>query len=160
MRAPRAGRWGQERKELGGGLGRGAEEERREAGLLRTSSIPSPTLTHHPNVHSSGDVYTCKEEQVPSLTLVPGCKGFQSSGTPGCLRPPPAEPLHSPQFSLHFVAGFTGLVSTEGRGAIALCILEKVLGKGGGPQFTPCPSPSAPPQPSPHGSVFLSNCAS
>ena len=84
---------------------------------------------------------TCKEERVPSLTLVPGCKGLQSSDTPGCWRRLLLSHLPLPvRFSLHFVASFAGLVSAEGRGAIALYILEKTLGKGGGPTH-PCPSP-------------------
>ena len=84
---------------------------------------------------------TCKEERVPSLTLVPGCKGLQSSDTPGCRRRLLLSHLPLPvRFSLHFVASFAGLVSAEGRGAIALYILEKTLGKGGGPTH-PCPSP-------------------
>lgn len=82
MRAPRAERWGQERKELGGGLGRGAKEERREAGLLQTSSIPSPTLTHHPSVHSSGDVHV-QGRASPLTHTCPWMQGFPSSGTQG-----------------------------------------------------------------------------
>jgi len=83
MRAPRAGRWGQERKELGGGLGRGALEER-EAGLLRaSSSIPSPARPHTPTQSTPLGMCTCKEEQVPSLTLVPGCKGSRPQAPQG-----------------------------------------------------------------------------
>ena len=82
MRAPRAGRWGQERKELGGGLGRGAKEERREAGLLRTFSIPSPTLTHHPSVHSSGYVYV-QGRASPLTHASPWMQGFPVLRHPG-----------------------------------------------------------------------------
>lgn len=56
----------------------------------------------------------------------------------------------SPQFP-QLVASFTGLVSPEGWGAIALCILEKTLGKGGDPAH-PGPQSSVLPQLSPHGS--------
>lgn len=88
MRAPRAGEGGQERKELGGGQERG-KEERREAGLLRASSVPSPSLAHHPRSTPLG-MCTCKEERVPSLTLVPGCKD------PRVPEASPAEPPPSP----------------------------------------------------------------
>lgn len=130
MRAPRARRWGQE-QELGGGLERSAKEERREAGLCRPP-VPFPILSPIPTSTPLG-ICTCKEEQVPSLTLAPGCKGSVLRH-PEVTRPAPTESPHSsssPQCSLHVVASFTGLVSTEGWGAIALCLRENA-GKGMG----------------------------
>lgn len=154
MRAPRAGRWGQERKELGGGLGRGAR--RKEGRQAFCGPPPSPLPPSHTTPMSTPlGMCTCKEEQVPSLTLVPGCKGFQSSGTPGCLRPPPAEPLHSPQFSLRFVASFTGL------GSYCTVYLRESAGEGRGPPIHSLPQPFCPSSAlSSWLSVFLSNCAS
>lgn len=154
MRAPRAGRWGQERKELGGRLGRGAKEERRKA-FFRPPPSPLSTLTHHPNVHSAGDVYV-QGRASPLTHTCPWMQRMQSSGISGCPRPVLAKPPHSPLFSLHFMASFTGLVSTEGWGAIALYYLRENAGEGRKPRFTPSPSASAPPQPSPHGSLSFS----
>lgn len=112
-------------KELAG-LGRWPR--RREGGRLSDLQPPHPpTLTPHPSVHSSG-MCTCKGEPDPSLT--PAHPG--EAGSPSHLTPA------SPQFPL-LVASFTGLVSPEGWGAIALCILEKNAGKGRGPH-----SPLAP----------------
>lgn len=136
MRAPRTGRWGPEpirgqEQELGGGRGRRDKEERREAGPCRPP-VPFPILSPIPTSTPLG-ICTCKEDQVPSLTLAPGCKG-SILRHPKVTRPAPTESPHSsssPQFSLHVVASFPGLVSTEGWGAIALCLRESA-GKGKG----------------------------
>ena len=155
-RAPRAGRGGgQERKELEEGRRGARREEGRQA--FGPPLFPLPP-SHTTPMSTPLGMCTCKEERVPSLTLVPGCKGLRSSDTPGCWRRLLLS--HLPllvRFSLHFVASFAGLVSAEGRGAIALYILGKTLGKGGGPTH-PLPQPSAPPQPSAHGSVSLLLC--
>lgn len=80
MRAPRTGRWdlepirGQE-QELGRGPGRRAKEERREAGLCRPP-VSSPILSPIPTSTPLGKC-TCKEVQVPSLTLAPWMQGFR-----------------------------------------------------------------------------------
>ncbi|KAF6074877.1 hypothetical protein HJG60_009300 [Phyllostomus discolor] len=106
---------------------------------------------------------TCREEQVPSLTLACGCKGSSPQAPrSGPDRLPLSHLTHaplssSPCASSLSMASFTGLVSTERQGAIALCMLEKMLGKGG-TLTHPSPQPSVPPQLSPHGS--LSKCAS
>lgn len=136
MRAPRARRWGLEPiRGAGAGAGRRAggraKEERREAGLCRPPVL-FPILSPIPTSTPLG-ICTCKEEQVPSLTLAPGCKG-SVLGHPEVTRPAPTESPHSsssPQFSPHVVASFPGLVSTEGWGAIALCLRENA-GKGKG----------------------------
>lgn len=155
MRAPRAGRGavrsGRSWRRAGGGPG--GKKGGRPSDLL----FPLPP-SHTTPMSTPLGMCTCKEERVPSLTLVPGCKGLRSSDTPGCRRRLLLSHLPLPvRFSLHFVASFAGLVSAEGRGAIALYILEKTLGKGGGPTH-PLPQPSAPPQPSAHGSVSLLLC--
>lgn len=136
MRAPRARRWG---LELIWGAGAGAGRRAGEKGQggkkggrpLQTSSPLSHPLTI-PTSTPLG-ICTCKEEQVPSLTLTPGCKGSVLRH-PKVTRLAPTESAHSsssPQFSLRAVASFTGLVSTEGWGAIALCLRENA-GKGKG----------------------------
>lgn len=78
MRAPRTGRWGLEQirgqeQELGRGLGRRAKEERKEAGLCRPPG-PFPILSPIPTSIPLG-ICTCKEVQVPSLTLAPWMQG-------------------------------------------------------------------------------------
>lgn len=71
MRAPRAGRWGQDGKELGGGVERG--QGGREGG--RPSADPSvPSLSHAIPMSTPLRMCTCKEEQVPAPTPTPGAK--------------------------------------------------------------------------------------
>lgn len=138
MRAPRAGRGGQERKELEEGRRGARREEGRQA--FGPPLFPLPP-SHTTPMSTPLGMCTCKEERVPSLTLVPGCKGLRSLDTPGYRRCLLLSHLPLPvRFSLHFMASFAGLVSAEGRGAIALYILEKTLGKGGGPTH-PLPQP-------------------
>lgn len=156
MRSAKSREGGQGRKELVGGQERG-QGGRREAGLLRASSVPSPTLTHHRSTPLG--MCTCRG-RVPHSTLVPGCKGFRSSDAPGCLRRLLLSHLPLPGSPCTSWPGFAGLVSgAEGQGAIALYILEKTLGEGRGRSSPPVPAPRPPPQPSPPGSVSLL-CAS
>lgn len=70
----------------------------------------------------------------------------------------PAESPPSPGSPCTSWPGFAGLVSAEGRGAIALYILEKTLGKGGGATH-PLSQPLGPSSALSSGSVSLL-CAS
>lgn len=120
----------------GGCWGEGPGGER-EAGL-RTSGSPPP---HTPSQRALlWDAYV----QGRASALAHTCQSGRGRLPLGHLTPA------SPQFPL-LVASFTGLVSPEGWGAIALCILEKTLGKGGDPTH-PRPQSSVPSQLSPHGS--------
>lgn len=104
-----------------GAVGPGAEgavewaergKEERKTGLLRASSVPSPT-SHNSHPGPPSGMCTCKEERVPSLTLVPGCKGFGPLDAPGCLRRP--ELTSSPGLLPALrQQGFAGLWCHEG----------------------------------------------
>lgn len=128
---------GSGREELGGGWG----GPRRKGG--RRASHPHTT----PVSLLWGCVRARKRE--PPLTLAPGRRGAGPAEPPHWSCPPAPS-------SLHFVACFRGLVSAQGRGAIALYILEKLPGTEGGPEspLTPALGPSS------WLSVFLSKCAS
>lgn len=92
---------------------RGAKEGGRQALCGPLSPL---SLTCHPNVHSSADVYV-QGRASPHSHPHPRCQSWGPQAPLSAPRPSPAEPPHSspsPQFSLHFVASFAGLVSTEG----------------------------------------------
>lgn len=151
-------------------MGSGAEGAGRRAGERgqggEKGGRPSANLLHplsHPHTPSQRPLlWGCaraRKSKSPHSHL-PLDAGVPILRHPGCPRPSGAEPPHwssSPRFSLHFVASFTRLVSTEGRGDIALYILEKMLGEGGVPVH-PFPQSFAPAQPSPHGCLSLQMC--
>lgn len=156
MRAPRTGRWGPEPirgrgQELGGGLGRRAEEERREAGLCRPP-VPFPILSLIPTSTPLG-ICTCKEEQVPSLTLAPGCKGSVLRHPKVTDRLPPSHltqvPLPSSPCTLW--PALLGWCPPRA-GELLHCVLEKMLGKGRGADSPLVPALSLLSLLSPHGS--------
>lgn len=123
-----------------GGAGRGlgrVQGERRQAGL-------PPSC--HPRVPPVG-MCPCKEERAPTHAC-PWTPGLRACSATSLGLSPLPVPLHS-------VACFLELVSAEGRGAIALYILETLRGKEGGPD-SPLTALSAPPR----GSPSLSKCAS
>lgn len=94
MRAPRTGRWGSEPIGAGAGAGKRAggkgQGGKKGGRALQTSRPLSHPLTH-PCAHSSG-ICTCKEVQVPSLSLAPGCR-VPSSGIPKWPDPLPLSHL-------------------------------------------------------------------
>lgn len=120
MRAPRAGRWG---PELFGSMSRSWEEgwgegPRRKEGRQASCRPPGPlSPPHTPSSSPLLSEYVCARRSDPLTHTCPWMKGVWSLGIPKGPRPAPTESPHSsssPQLSLHFVASFTGLVSTEG----------------------------------------------
>lgn len=127
----------------GGGRGGRAQAGRREAGLLRTSSpISLLPPSRHPGVPPTGvwgRVRARKSEPHSHLTLDARVPTLLSSLTAASLP------------SLRSGAASWGWCQLRD-GAIALCVLEKPLGKEGGPDspLTPalCPQPQIPRRPS------------
>lgn len=163
MRAPRTGRWGPEpirgqEQELGRGPGRRAKEERREAGLCRPP-VSFPILSPIPTSTPLGKC-TCKEVQVPSLTLAPWTQGFrpqasQSDQTRSHL-------VTSLKFLSPVLPACCGQLYCAGvhRGLGSYCtVSQRKRWEREGMLTHPCPSP-VPPQPSLSSWLFLSKCAS
>lgn len=122
MRVPRAGRWGPQRFESRRSREEGWQEGlRRKEGRQAFCKPPSPLSHPHDPIPATTllGMCTCKEEQVPSLTLACGCKGSSPQAPPSGQGPFPLNHLahiplpSSPCASFLFVASFTGLVSTE-----------------------------------------------
>lgn len=156
MRAPRARRWG---LELIWGAGAGAGRRAGEKGQggkkggrpLRTSS----PLSHPLAIPTSTPlgICTCKEEQAPSLTLTPGCKGSVLRH-PKVTRLAPTEPPHSSPLPSSPCALWPALLGwcPPRAGELLHCVLEKTLGKGRDADSPLVPALSLLSLLSPHGS--------
>lgn len=140
MRAPRTGRWGLEPiRGAGAGAGKRAGEKgwgggpRRKEGRQASADLQSPFPSSHPSPRSTPlGICTCKEVQVPSLTLAPESRGSVLR-PPKVARPAPTESPHSsssPQSSPRAVASFAGRCPPRA-GELLHCVSEKALGGGG-----------------------------
>lgn len=110
-------------------MGSGAEELR---GAGKAQEDRGRWASSHPHGHPS--IPPARKSE-PPLTPAPGCQGAGPAGPPHWSFPTSPYPLH-------VVASSLGLGPAEGRGAIALHILEKLPGKEGAPIH---PQPSSRP---------------